>query len=205
MSSIKIKKFEDEGDWILARRTKITSTKLKNIYSVKGKGEKKGFYELIAERLALPRPEGENKLQRGHDLESEAIELANKELKKTFIHDLTFWQRKDNESIAVTPDAYLEDLTEAIEVKCLSSADHIKAVILKKYPDEYKYQVYQYFIVNDDLRILHFVMYDPSLSVRSYIRFEIKRQDIEEEISKFKKYEEEKLRQVNDIVNQLSF
>jgi hypothetical protein len=156
--------------------------------------------------LAVNRQEGEDKMLRGHELEPEAVALTEKELKKTFNKDLVIWGREDNESIALSPDAYLDDLTEAIEVKCLSSADHIKAIITKEWPEDYKFQVYQYFIVNDELETLHFVMYDPSFDEKlAYKRFEIKRDDVKLEVDKYLEYQKIKLMQINEIVNKLSF
>lgn len=202
---MKITQFQDEFQWIEARRTKITGTRLKDIVVLRGNNEKQGFYELIAERLAIPRPEGENKMQRGHDLEIIAIELCEKELNKTFIKDLVIWERDDNSSIALSPDGYTEDLKEAIEVKCLSSAEQIKSAINNEYPDDYKFQVLQYFIVNEELETLHFVLYDPSLTVKSYLRFEINREEIQSDIDKYLEYERLKLEKISKIVKELSF
>ena len=200
-----IKKFESVEEWKNARIGKITGTRLKDIVVLRGTEEKKGFYQLIAERLATPRPEGEDKMERGHELEVEAIELCEKEIGKKFNKDLVLWMRGDDNSIAISPDGFTEDLKEAAEVKCLSSADHIEAVLKNQYPDEYKFQVLQYFIVNEELKVLHFIMYDPSLSVHQYIRFEIKREDIKDEIEKYKEYERQKLELVKKAVIQLSF
>ncbi len=202
---MKILRFEDKLQWMEARKTKITGTRLKEIVVLKGTKKKKGFYEQIAERLADSRPEDENKMERGHELEIEAIELCEKELKKKFNHDLVIWERDDNSSISISPDAFLEDLTEAIEVKCLNSADHIKAVIEKEYPSDHKFQVYQYFIVNDELKKLHFVMHDPSLTVHPYVRFEIKREDIQKEINEYLEYQRKELEEIDAIVKELSF
>jgi len=202
---MKINKYEDELEWKQARLGKITGSRLADVVVLRGTNEKKGFYQLIAERLASPRPEGENAMLRGHTLESEAVCVLENELGITFNKELVIWEREDNSSIAISPDAYSEDLTEAVEVKCLNSADHIKAVITNEYPDEYRFQVYQYFIVNDDLKKLYFVMYDPSLSVKSFYKFVINREDIYEEIGKYATYEVDMLDRVNEIVNQLSF
>ncbi len=202
---MKIKKFEDQFAWMQARRTKITGSRLKEIVVLRGDGKKKGFYELIAERIAIPRKDGEKPMERGHELEAEAIALCEEELGKTFNKDLVIWERDDNESIAISPDAYSEDLTEAVEVKCLNSADHIKAYLENEYPKDYSFQVLQYFIVNTELKTLHFVMYDPSLTVKQYIRFEIKREDIQEDIDKYLEYQRKTLEEVSEIVRELSF
>lgn len=196
---------EEIESWKAGRRTKITGTRLKDIVVLRGSGEKKGFYELVAERLALPRPENENVMERGHRLETEAISICEQELGKTFNKDLVIWEREDEQAISISPDAYLEDLTEAVEVKCINSADHIKAVLENSYPDEYYFQALQYFIVNEKLEKLHFIMYDPSLTVKQYIRFEINREDVQDEVEKYLEYQRLKLEKINEIVNQLSF
>lgn len=202
---MKINFYNDEAEWKMARRTKITGSRLKDVVVLRGDTPKKAFYELIAEGLAKPRPEGEDVMLRGHLLEKEAIELVENELQKEFNKELVIWERDDTSSIAISPDAYLEDLTEAVEVKCLNSAEHIESVILNKYPDKYKFQVLQYFIVNDDLRVLHFVMYDPSLSAQCYKRFEIKREDLAKDIEKYLNYQREVIKSVNELISKLSF
>jgi len=202
---MKIIKFKNEEQWLETRRGKITGTRLKDIVILRGKIEKKTYYELIAERLAVPRPEGENKMQRGHDLEPLAIALCEEEIDKVFNKELVVWEREDNSCIAISPDGFTEDLKEAIEVKCLSSADQIKAAMSNEYPKEYKFQALQYFIVNDELEILHFVMYDPSLTVKSYLRFEIKRGEVQDEIDEFLEYQRVKLEKISEEVKKLSF
>lgn len=201
-----IKKFEDLDEWMSERLTKITGSRLKDIVVLRGPNEKVGFWQLVSERLAKPRAKGENVLTRGHELEIVAVGLCSKELKKEFITDLVMWERSDNSSIAISPDAYTKDLTEAVEAKCLNSAEHIQCYYEKHYPDEFRFQVYQYFIVNDDLKILHVILYDPSVIEKcQYIRFEIKREEIEDEITKYKEYQIDKLNKVAEIVNEISF
>lgn len=202
---MKILQFEDEISWKEARKTKITGTRLADIVVLRGTNEKKGYYELIAERLAKPRPENENKMERGHILESEAIELLEEKLGKTFNKELVIWTREENECIAISPDGFTEDLKEAVEVKCLGQATQIESAIKNTYPDEYRFQIYQYFIVNDLLETLYFIMYDPSLIVKQLLIFPIKRDEIQIEISKYLEYERCKLEQINNLVNQLSF
>jgi hypothetical protein len=61
---MKIQQFNDQQDWLEARKCKITGSRLKDIVTLKGTGKKKGYYELIAERIALPSNE-ENPMDRG--------------------------------------------------------------------------------------------------------------------------------------------
>jgi len=201
-----IKKFEDDEEWLEARRTKITGTRLKDIVVLRGTNEKEEFYNLIAERLAKPREKGIKPMDRGHLLEVDAINKCEEELGKTFNKDLVMWSREDNECISISPDGYLDNLTEACEVKCLGSGKQLKAIILNEIPDDFKFQCLQYFIVNDLLTTLHFVMYDPDLPDNlSYKRFEIKRTDIQEDIEKYLEYQRKKLEEINQIVIKLSY
>lgn len=200
---MKTLKFQDKESWLSARRGKITGSRLGDIIVKRGTGKKIGFYELIAERLATE-PEGdETPLDRGVRLESEALERFEKETGKKVDNELVIWTREDNESIAVSPDAVIGK-TEAVEVKCLSSARHIQAFLTKEIPDDYKEQAIQYFIVNEDLKKLNFCFYDPRILTKDFFIIEIKRKDIQEKIDEYLEYQRNVLKEVDEIVLQLS-
>lgn len=194
---------ENQSDWMSARRGIITGTRLKDLYSKRDTTKKKvGFYELIAERLAVPRDD-ENPMDRGVRLEEEALVRFSKETKKKVDWGLVLWVRDDNAAIAVSPDGVGKDF--AVEVKCLSSAKHIEALLTQKIPDEYEMQIYQYFLVNDKLKTLYVVFYDPSLQFKDFFFLTVKREDIEEQIAEYLEYEKRVLSEVDGIVMQLSF
>lgn len=204
-----VKTFETEEEWMNNRRGKITGSRMKDIVVKRGTGEKAGYYELIAERLAQPKDD-ENAMERGHRLEEEAIHKFSQEYGIVGIDTtLVIWERRDNKSIAISPDGFIptpNGIKTAIEIKCLSSAKHIEAVITDEIPDEYEYQKLQYFIVNDELETLWFVMYDPRMPEKLQLKvFEVKREEIAGDIAFYKKYQEEKLAKIDEIVNQLTF
>lgn len=194
--------FETRKSWEQARRGKITGTRLRDIIVKRGNGKKMGFYELIAERLGIP-SDGEDPMQRGLRLEPEAIARFEQETGKKVNKDLVIWTRDDEESIAISPDGFIGK-KEAVEVKCLSSARHIQAIIENKVPDEYEFQALQYFIVNDDLKTLHFVMYDPRIVAKDYIRFEIARKDVQANIDTYLTFQRETLAEVIQWTEKLS-
>lgn len=200
---MKVLKFNDEETWLSARRGKITGTRLKDIVVKRGTGKKIGFYELIAERLAVE-PENENPMDRGVRLEDEAIQRFSKETGKEVNTDLVIWERDDNESIAISPDGTIGE-TEAVEVKCLSSARHMEAFLTNKVPDELEMQVIQYFIVNEKLETLYSVFYDPRIPVKDYFVIETKREKIADDIENYYAYQRDILKEVQDIVNELTF
>lgn len=194
--------YNSEEEWLEARKGKVTGTRLKDLILKRGTGKKIGYYELIAERIALP-PNGENVMDRGHRLESDALERFSQETGKEVDGSLVMWCREDNEDIAVSPDGVIGN-KEAVECKCLSSARHIEAWLTKRVPDEYEYQVLQYFIVNDELEVLYFVFYDPRCPIDMFY-LTIKREDKVEEIAEYLELERQVLEEVKHIEDQLTF
>jgi len=201
---MKILKFSDVEAWMAARRGKITGSRLGDIYSARAGSKKKiGYYELIAERLATEPEGGETPMDRGTRLEPVALELYAKTIGKKIDPSLVIWAREDNDSIAISPDGILGK-SEAVEVKCLSSARHIEALLTRQIPSEYEYQMYQYFIVNDGLKKLHFVFYDPRIPAKPLFAIIVKREDIKEEIAELIEFERMTLAEIDEIVLKLS-
>ena len=196
-------KFDNREDWLDSRKTRITGSRLKNIYGVR-KERKQGFWELLAERLEIGDDQSDNPMQRGNDLEAEAIEQFEEYEGKKVNTDLVIWTREDNESIAISPDGFIGD-TEAVEVKCLASARHLEAYFEKKVPKEYELQVLQYFIVNDKLETLYFVMYDPRIPQKPYFKITIDREGVKEDIETYLEFQMRVIAEVNELANQLSF
>lgn len=203
---MKVSKYESREAWFEARRGKITGSSLKDIVTLRGTGKKIGYYELIAARLASP-ADNEDPMERGTRLEPEAIALYEKQCdlpEGALDTSLVLWQRDDNDSIALSPDAFIGN-TKAFEVKCLSSARHIEALLTQEIPDEYQWQKLQYFIVNDRLEELTFIFYDPRLTVKQLHTITIKRADVQEDVDKYLSYQRAVLQEVDDVVNQLTF
>jgi YqaJ-like viral recombinase domain len=165
--------------------------------------KKMGFYRLLAKRLAIP-DEYEDAMERGHALEKEAIEEFERQEGKKVNTDLVMWVRDDNDSIAISPDGFIGD-TEAVEVKCLASETHLKAIIENEIPDEYHFQVLQYFIVNDALETLYFVMYDPRIASKSYYCFLVNRKDVQDEVEMYLAYQKKMIAEVDKLAIEFSF
>lgn len=210
--------FEDKDAWLYARLGKVTGTRLKDIVVKKGTGKKIGYYELIAERLGVP-ADGENPMERGSRLEAEALERFSKETGKELDTSRLLWVRDEDESIAVSPDAVVIGEKAAVETKCLSSARHIEAYLTQSIPDEYYYQMLQYFIVNDELEVLYFTFYDPRFTMFApggklrkegtssvdFFVIKVERKDVEEEAKTLLELEKNTLAEINKIVADLTF
>lgn len=201
-------KFETEEEWLDARRGRVTGTRLKDLVS-KG-GRKIGFWEIIAERIAIPATD-ENVMDRGKRLEEEAVERFTKETGKKVDTSLVIWNREDDSNIAISPDGFIETgkgkkkkITEAVEAKCLSSARHLEAYITKKIPSDYQGQMFQYFIVNEDLQTLYFVFYDPRMP-KDFFYHTITRAEVQAEVDMHLDIEREALAEIAKIEEQLTF
>lgn len=167
---------------------------------------KVGFYQLIADILGIP-PDGEDRMERGHRLEDEAIERLSNLIGKK-VHQVGICSRDDEPRIANSPDGLIGSAgkyTEAAEVKCLKSALHLQALIENKIPDEYWSQAMQYFVVNDDLQKLYFAFYDPRVHAQPFHIVEIVRIDVQETVEKLLAYQRDTLVQVDAIVERLAF
>lgn len=198
---------QNTDDWLELRKGKITGSKLKDIVVKRGTGKKVGFYQLIADKLALS-PDNELAMDRGHRLEDEAIEKFEELTGKIVNKKAGMWFSEENEDIAVSPDGAIEndgEYTEAVEVKCLASARHLQAIIEDEIPDEYELQVLQYFIVNQELKRLYFVFYDPRVIAKPLHVVEIAREDYEQKIEFYKDYQLTTLKEVDELVAELAF
>lgn len=196
--------FQDKDEWLEARKTRITGSRLKDIVVLRGNEKKIGFWELLAERLEIADDESDSPMQRGTDLESEAIKAFEEHEGLKVNTDLIIWMRDDNESIAISPDGYIGE-TEAVECKCLASARHLEAYFTNKIPKDYWFQVLQYFIVNEKLEQLHFVMYDPRIPQKPYFKITVERSTVQEEVDEYLEYQKKVIEEVNELANKLSF
>lgn len=198
---------QNTPEWLDYRLGKISGTILGDVYSKRG-GRKIGFYQLIADKLGLP-PDEENRMDRGLRLEEEAAGLyagiSGKELTQVGICVSSFSPEVINspDRLIMNRDTGFYD--EAVEIKCLSPARHLQAVIEDKIPGEFESQVMQYFIVNDELKVLHVVFYDPRVIAKSLHVVDVFRSSVEDKIGFFKKWQLDTLAEIDKIVEELAF
>lgn len=199
---MKILKFLEENSWIEARKGRITGIRFKDLISKNSSKPKLGFYEIIAERVAIPHT-GESYLDRGKRLEEVAMDRFAEETKKKVNTDLVLWHRDDDENIAVSPDGSVGE-TEAVEVKCLSSPRHLEAWFTQQIPGEYECQIIQYFIVNEKLEKLYLVFFDPNMP-KDLFWLEVKRGEVQDKVDEYLQLERETLSKIAEIEKSLTF
>ena len=179
--------------WMEVKRGKTSGSGIKPILSAKSKGPWKTYaYKILAEREnrePATYEEGflSKSVQWGKDTEPFAID---KFMEQTgLIVEEVGWVESVDPKLAgksgCSPDGII-DIYEWIEVKCLDTKKHIEYVILNKLPLEYEPQVINYFVVNPDLKKVHFILYDPRVKTakkRLHV-IEILRENVKDKIDK---------------------
>lgn len=198
---------QNSDEWFDARKGKITGSKLKDVLTKRGDSTKLGVFQLIADKLAVDRPEEDDR-DRGHRLEEKCAEAMAKKHKLKLEQD-GMWVSEDNENIAISPDRVVIDKDDvrrvAAEIKCLSSAKHIQYYIEEKVPLEFEDQILQYFIVNPDLDKLILGFYDDSIPNLEYHDKIILREDVQDKVDSVLEIELAMLDFVDEWVERLAF
>ncbi len=224
-----IEELEKDGQPLPPEDKKMTVAELagmlepEELAELKLAGEpKERYYEIIAERVARPVTPNDyadqlggepfSMMARGHILEPEAIAAFEAKTGKKVDEDSVVWISDYDPNAYVSPDGVITNkdgkATEAIEVKCLSSAKVVKAYLEKKYPKEYAPQILKYFMVNDDLEVLHFVIYTDLIPGLELQIFDIKREEMEQQYTEAKVFEKVILQRINkaaEKIESLSF
>ncbi len=159
------------SEWLELRRGKTSGSKIKPILTGRTKKPWETYsYELIGQL------ENEEPLIYKDTFLSAAVEwgnamepLAQAEFTKRtgkVIFEVGWVESLDPKLVGrsgASPDGLIRgsELTEWVEIKCLNTANHIKYITENVLPAEYKPQVLNYFMINEDLKVVYFILYDP--------------------------------------------
>lgn len=202
---------QNTEEWEEFRKGRSGGSYFYKMYKVHGRSNGKlseHFFKMLADRVARPMtpndyidrvPEGVsfNWAVRGHILEEDAAKLFSekyhKKLDKGYI-----WMSDYNDGSYVSPDRSIVSsdgsIREAVEIKCLSSEKVLEiwydrstltedASDFWALPREYQSQVLKYFMVNENLEKLYWVLYTDLIPKLSLQVLEIERDDIENMLS----------------------
>ena len=178
---------------------------------------KKHFYEIVADRVARPitpndyldRLNGEpfSMMARGHILEPEALKAYENYSGKKLDKKSVVWVSDYDKNSYISPDGCItskdEKVREACEVKCLSSAEVVKVYAEQQYPKEYEPQVLKYFMVNDDLEVLHFIVYTDVIPGLELQVFDITRKEVEERLNEARIFEQKILQSADRLSTEI--
>ena len=198
---------QNSEEWLEYRKGKSGGSAFGKLYKVNGRTNenlKDQFFVMLAERVARPMtpndyldriPEGLtfSWAVRGHILEPEAAKAFELETGKV-LDDGKVWASDYDPSSYVSPDRVIKSsdgkIREAVEIKCLSSEKVLKVWWDRRLltadgsdfwalpSNEYQAQVIKYFMVNDDLETLYWVLYTDLIPKLELQILEIKRLDI---------------------------
>lgn len=178
---------------------------------------KKRFYEIVADRVARPvtpndyidQLNGEpfSMMARGHILEPEALKAFSEKTGKKLDDKSVVWVSDYDSNAYISPDGAITGddgkVREAVEVKCLSSAEVIKCYAENHYPSDYEAQILKYFMVNDDLETLYFVIYTDLIPGLELQIFEIHRDEIASKLAEAKAFEKVSLERINALAERI--
>ena len=168
-------------EWHQLRLGKITSTRLKKVLA---KDNLSLVDEIIAEEETGFADEDHfvsMEMQRGIDLEPIAIQEYEKMTGNTVTRH-GFLQSEQMPILCQSPDGYVGS-DGAIEVKCPKTKTHVKYIRQGQIPNEYKEQVWCYFLVNPELKWVDFVSYDPRLTKKPIWILRINRDDVQDNLT----------------------
>lgn len=168
------------------------------------------FYQIMADKLAHPEDD-EDRMKRGLRLEQTAADRFAKQYHKRLeivgccVSDVDdrIINSPDRLVAPKIPDIY----TEAVEIKNLSNARHLQAIVENKVPDEFFTQQTQYFVVNEKLKILYFVFFNDRYRYKNLQLHVIKvtRESLHDWPDIMLRYQLVQLKEMDTILERLAF
>lgn len=198
---------QNSEEWMEYRKGKSGGSAFGKMYKINGRTNSElrdQFFTMLAERVARPMtpndymdrvPDGVafSWAVRGHILEPDAAKAFELET-GLVLEDGKVWASDDTYNSYVSPDRVIASadgkIREAVEIKCLSSEKVLKVWWDKMHlkdgesdfwaipSNEYKAQVLKYFMINDDLETLYWVVYTDLIPKLELQILEIKRLDV---------------------------
>ena len=213
---------QNSEEWLEFRKGKSGGSAFGKMYKVNGNTNhqlKDQFFTMLAERVARPMtpndyldrvPQGVpfSWAVRGHILEPDAAKAFAVRYNKV-LSDGKVWADENDYSSYVSPDRVIASpdgkIREAVEIKCLSSEKVLKIWWDKKNQrsgdsdfwiiptNEYRAQALKYFMINEDLEKLYWVIYTDLIPQLELQVLEIGRQEVIDLIEDAKQVEKEYL------------
>lgn len=138
MKIIRLSQSDDREAWLEERRSNIMGTKFDKVaplaYKKDGTTTPVGFWDLLAEFISIAPDSTKKSMDRGHEVENNAIVAAIKLLgidPDTVDLDPGMWVADYNDHIGSSPDAAEKGdrPTFAIEAKCFDSGKHLRTIV----------------------------------------------------------------------------
>jgi len=155
------------------------------------------MFELIAEQMSPPEEQFTTQaMQRGIDLEPVAAERYTYD-KKLHLHEVGLVVANDYHVLSPDRVRFKKKnyIDHCVEIKCLNSVNHCKAMTINKFVEiqktlkdgkKYYWQVVNYFLVIDTLETLDFMFFNPDFynTEDQSIIIRVSRKELAEDIQK---------------------
>ena len=138
MRIIRLSQHDDREAWLEERRSRIMGTKFDKVAPLASKRDGTntpvGFWDLLAEFISIAPDSSKKSMDRGHDVENNAITAAVELLgidPDTVDLDPGMWVSDYSDHIGSSPDAAEKGdrPTFAIEAKCFDSGKHLRTIV----------------------------------------------------------------------------
>jgi putative phage-type endonuclease len=192
---------QGSDEWHALKLGKITGTVAKSVMGTPV-AYKTALYEIVGERLSTE-IDDEDPMGRGVLLEPVARQ-AYEERTGVKVETVGFTERDDCKWIGSSPDGFVrvgDKYTIALEIKCLGAKNHIRAIEENAVPKEYYWQVIQYFVVNDDLQEVHFVLFNPNITKAKLHLIVVTRDSVKGDIEDALNKQKEFIQEANAIIS----
>ena len=171
------------AEWLKLRLGKITGTRLKDLMA---KDNLSLVDEMIAENISglIENTFVSQAMEIGIAREPIARQLYE-EASNNKVSEIGFITSDKFDYVGCSPDGLIKEnevFIGGLEIKCPQIKAHVKYLRQQQIPNEYKYQVYNYFLCADTIQWLDFVSYCPEFKAKPLFIHRITRQEIEQEL-----------------------
>jgi putative phage-type endonuclease len=182
-------------EWQFIRKGKVSGTQAKGMMGT-SPARITAMYENLGESLkvGVDSDEYESPIARGNRLEPEAREAYELQTGR-IVDEIGFAEHETENQLGNSPDGLVGD-DGAIEIKCPEHTNYMRywlnleeidgriayVGINKEIPKDYLWQVAQYFLVNEKLQWLDFIVYNPDITVYPMHVIHVTREDMQPSI-----------------------
>lgn len=194
------------AEWLRLRVGKITGTRLKDLMA---KDNLSLVDEMIAENVSglVENSFVSPAMELGIIREPIARQLYE-ETTNNKVSEVGFITSDKFDFVGCSPDGLIEEnevFIGGLEIKCPSIKTHVKYIRQQQIPNEYKYQVYNYFLCADTIQWLDFVSYCPEFKNKPLFIHRITREEIEQELYILEVQIEKFWKKYNEYLTQILF
>lgn len=194
------------AEWLRLRVGKITGTRLKDLMAKDNLGL---IDEMIAENVSglVENSFVSPAMELGIIREPIARQLYE-ETSNNKVSEIGFITSDKFDFVGCSPDGLIKEdgkYIGGLEIKCPGIKSHVKYLRQQQIPNEYKYQVYNYFLCADSIQWLDFVSYCPEFKNKPLFIHRITRQEIEQELYILEVQIEKFWKKYNEYLTQILF